>query len=122
LLQLHIILLAIHSIDRSSLCSFDHPNGSSVLNCDRSCRISSRNQRLARLFSPRGKLRMCSVVWLLFSLAILLLAVFAGRAHSRYLDELQSDSERQLVMGASFEKSVSIRAPRHRAWLQQAML
>jgi hypothetical protein len=62
------------------------------------------------------------VVWLLFPLAILLLAVLAGRAHSRYLDELQADPERQLMLGVSFARSVPTRTSRHRAWLQQATL
>lgn len=62
------------------------------------------------------------MIWLLFSAAIFLPVVLAGRAHSRYLDKLQADPERQLMLGVSFERSDSIRASRHRAWLQQATL
>ncbi|OKO68220.1 hypothetical protein AC630_39175 [Bradyrhizobium sp. AS23.2] len=62
------------------------------------------------------------MIWLLFPAVILLLVVLAGRAHSRYLDKLQADPERQLMLGVSFERSGPIRASRHRAWLQQATL
>ena len=44
------------------------------------------------------------MAWLLFSFATVLLVVVAGRAHSRYLDGLEADPERQLMLGVSFEK------------------
>ncbi len=42
------------------------------------------------------------VSWFLFPAAILLLIILAGRAHTRYLDRLQADPERQLMLGVSF--------------------
>ncbi|MCG2673110.1 hypothetical protein ACFPFP_40215 [Bradyrhizobium sp. GCM10023182] len=60
--------------------------------------------------------------WFLILAFVLISMVVAGRAHSRYLDGLQADPERQLMSGISFEQSISVRPLRHRAWLQQAML
>lgn len=66
---------------------------------------------------------MNSVGWFLFfASSVLVAVVVAGRAHSRYLDALQADPERQLMLGICFEMSVPARQLRHRAWLQQAML
>ena len=42
--------------------------------------------------------------WLLLLSSVLILVVVAGRAHSRYLDDLEADPERQLLLGISFEQ------------------
>jgi len=61
------------------------------------------------------------LIWLLILVAVFVAAVvFAGRAHSRYLDRLEADPERQLMLGIGFEQSSEPR--RHRAWLQQTTL
>lgn len=69
-----------------------------------------------------GHAKGYSVSWLLIFAFVLVSVVIAGRAHSRYLDGLQADPERQLMSGISFERSGPMRPLRHRAWLQQAML
>lgn len=43
------------------------------------------------------------VSWFLILTSVLVPVVIAGRAHSRYLDRLQADPERQLMSGIRFE-------------------
>jgi len=80
------------------------------------------NDRDLSWFCPGYAKEMKLVSWLLFLASVLAPAVLAGRAHSRYLDGLQADPERQLMLGISFQPSERKRQLRHRAWLQQAML
>ncbi|MDN3274160.1 hypothetical protein QWJ07_07900 [Frankia sp. RB7] len=69
-----------------------------------------------------GDAKEYTMTWFLLPAAILLLIVLTGRTHTRYLNKLQADPQRQLMLGVSFERSVPTGPVRHRSWIQQVML